>query len=231
MIERPSTEAAAWGRHMLESGHMRLKRSLVLLAVTVVAAFGALGGGIAWSATSAHHRHLSVCRKRASKHKKHRCRQTKKTVTKPGLRAPSPSPAAKNPALESAQEIEAEEKRSGQPPHTEGSSYPCVLVTPPSLPPGDGWVRGSLLSEGGPPPGSLYCGGPLVVVVSSSGGSVVASQHIGPREEWAIPLPPGTYSLAAFTEEGKRVECSSEPAMFVIAVGEESHDSVECDIP
>jgi hypothetical protein len=68
-------------------------------------------------------------------------------------------------------------------------------------------------------------------VSNTATGEVVERQNIRAQEEWAIPLPPGTYSLAAFNGEGKRIECESYPASFTVAAGEVAEDSVGCDIP
>jgi hypothetical protein len=168
---------------------------------------------------------LPACSKRSNKHKKHRCRLSKK---KTALSQVKNGPQAASSPTASGPRIEESEGSPGKRPPTES---PCVSALPPALPEESGWVRGSFGDSGGPF-GDSACGpGPVTVVVSNSSGVVAASQHVAEREEWAIPLPPGTYSLAAFDGEGKRIECESYPAIFTVVAGQAVQDNVSCDIP
>jgi hypothetical protein len=202
-----------------------------LWVVCIAALACATGPVAAASGGAAHHpsRHRSSeCGKRSSKHKKHRCPAAKKTskVNKDPPAAAAPAP----PDPAGIGHEESEGPRGLLPPPRES---PCVPVSAPALPAGYGWVRGSLWAGGGPAPGIYACGyAPVTVVVSNSpSGEVAAKRSVGEREEWAIPLPPGTYSLATYDAEGKPAGCFSSPATFTVSAGQVVEDSVGCDIP
>jgi hypothetical protein len=214
----------------------------VALSVVCMAAFACIASPVAAAGAGAMDHPIyhpsPTCGKRHRKHKKHPCRVTTKksgtsNVKKDPPAAPAPaSPRVGRPAPPPGPGIGSEEStwpRELPPPQ----EIRCVPATPPGLPSGDGWVRGALQEGGGPAPGIYDCGyQPVNVVVSkSSSGEVAASQHVGEQEEWIIPLPPGTYSLATYNAEGKPVGCFSSPATFTVSAGQVVEDSVGCDIP
>jgi hypothetical protein len=100
----------------------------------------------------------------------------------------------------------------------------CKPAVPPAvdIPPGDGWIVGGVIIQGGAFPGVYECAGsPYTVTATNASDTVVASQTVAALHSYTLVVPEGSYMLASGQCRG----------LATVTAGRQTEADTNCDFP
>jgi hypothetical protein len=204
-----------------------------------LAALFLTAGGIAQASSTARHR-----QPKCSTHKRHghRIKQCRRKHDARGGSHPKPTVATTVPEVSGTNpgavtpEPPSNEATAPRDAH-EGaaSSSTCAPAEKPAdLPAGDGWITGAVYFGGGPPQALVSsCGyrSYEIVIATAETAEVVAMQEVPPEQSYAIPAPPGTYTLKAYWGPvGSNYYCPGEEYSVTVVANKPATENGECAI-